>query len=118
MIAMNFGFTGNDESKKLRWGDIVVVEESSTEKGHLTGMKERGTKKCDGRESESARQIRGTLYGLGGNRCPLEWCKLFSFHRPDSMKADESPFFLEIDHGKNTPDNIWYTCKPMGINSL
>ena len=118
MIAMNCGFRGNDESKKLRWGDIVSVEESSTERGHLIWMKERGTKTRDGRESETARQIRGTLYATGGNRCPLEWYKLFSTRRPDAMKADESPFFLGIDHGKNTTDKIWYTCKPMGINSL
>ena len=118
MIAINCGFRGNDESKKLRWGDIVSVEESSTERAHLVWVKERGTKTRDGRESETARQIRGTLYATGGNRCPIQWYKMFASHRPDAMKAVGSPFFLGIDHSKKSTDTLWYLCKGMGINSL
>ena len=70
ILAINFGFRGNDETKKLCWGDVSLEYDGESEREYLLWVKERGTKTRDGNESES-RKIRGTAYATGGERCPI-----------------------------------------------
>lgn len=95
-LAINCGFRGNDESKKLCWGDISLENYRENDREVLIWEKERETKTRDGRESEEARKIHGTVYSTGTDRCPIRWYKLFASHRPESMKRAASPFFFPL----------------------
>ena len=46
--------------------------------------------------------------------------RLFTSHRPDSMKNEDSPFYLTpIQENKLSKNkNVWYYPTPMGVNTL
>ena len=120
ILSMDCGFRGNDESKKLCWGDIILEYDSDSKREKLVWYKERGTKTRNGRENEAPRKIHGTAYATGTNRCPIIYYNAFASHRPQSMMKEESPFFLVNNWGKPSGDStqVWYLPRPMGVNYI
>ena len=61
-LSINCGFRGNDESKKLCWGDISLEHDDENNRDYLIWLKEHGMKTRDGRESKTPQKIHGTVY--------------------------------------------------------
>ena len=53
----------------------------------------------------------------GNPRCPVSAFKLYSTKRPDSMRSDDSPFYLQ-DIKRPIDNKVWYKNMQVGVNKL
>ena len=86
VLSFHFGFRARDESRKLRWGDIVL-ENDPYGCEVLVWKAERGSKTRHG-DSTHQRAFNPTAQATNNERCPVKLFKKFSAHRPEK---DETP---------------------------
>ena len=92
LLSLHFGFRARDESRKLRWGDIVL--ENDPHGGEASVWKEeRGSKTRHG-EGIHHRAFNLTAQATYNERCPVNLFKKFSSHRLEKMKHPDLPFFF------------------------
>lgn len=114
VLSLHFGFRARDESRKLKWGDVVIGKDEKGE--YLEWTIERGTKTRDGGdEHETSRKFDPRVYATNLDRCPIMFYKEYANKRPTDAKNPDSPFFLALDHS-NT--DRWYKNQPMGKNKI
>ncbi|KAK3749799.1 hypothetical protein QZH41_000862 [Actinostola sp. cb2023] len=89
-LSLHFGWRARDESRKLSWED-VSLENAFEPKAYAITNK---------------------------SRCPVEFYKVFRSHRPQSMLAPDSPFYLAINHRRKPEDEVWYLDRPLGKNEI
>lgn len=94
-LAMHFGFRARDESRKMKWGDVILQQDATDGREMLVWLSERGTKTRKGQEKSHQRQFRPKIYATGTDRCPIKYYKLFLSHRPAEMNQPKTPFFSQ-----------------------
>ena len=116
-LTNHFGFRARDESRKLCYGDIKLLQENGRK--FLEWDKERGTKTRTGENSYShQRAFNPRAYETKTPRCPVFLYEKFISHRPDDSKKSDSPFFLTVVPAHKIQNDIWYYNRPLGKNSL
>eukprot|EP00111_Clytia_hemisphaerica_P012069 TCONS_00035468-protein len=117
-LSLHFGFRARDESRKLRWGDVVV--EKDPVKGEcLVLIKERGSKTRQGKENEEKRFYNPCVYAIEGDRCPVDLYKEFKERRPSEALKDEAPFYLSLRRKVVfQKEKIWFMSSPLGKNKI
>ena len=116
-ITNHFGFRPRDESRRLKFGDVKLVE--SGERSYLEWDTERGTKTRKGETAAShQRAFNPGAYATGGERCVVNLYKIFIEHRPEESKQKSSPFFLSMIPKERIKSNVWYYNTPLGVNSI
>ena len=114
----SLGFRARDESRKLRWGDIQIQQDSEGRE-MLVWLCERSTKTRKGQENGHRRSFQPKIYATDTNRCPVKYYKLFESHRPAEMNTPDSPFFLAVRHGNRRENShIWYKKSLLGKNAI
>ena len=117
-FGLHFGFRARDESRKLRWGDIQIQQDSEGRE-MLVWLCERATKTRKGQENGHRRSFQPKIYATDTNRCPVKYYKLFESHRPAEMNTPDDPFFLAVRHGNRRENShIWYKKSPLGKNGI
>ena len=90
VLSLHFGFRTRDESRRLKWGDIVLSNDPETGCELLLWKAERGSR----------------IY------------KALAEHRPLEMKQPDSPFFLAINHRRQPSSQIWYLKAALSKNEI
>ena len=116
VIALHFGFRARDESRKLKWGDIVLKKDGETGNEVLIWESERGSKTR--RDNGDARAFYPTAQATNNERCPVHYYKKFRSHRPPEMNNADSPFYLAINYRRRADNSIWYLKTPLGKNEI
>lgn len=116
LLALHFGFRARDESRKLKWGDIVLQTDNETGNEVLVWTSERGSKTRHG--NGHRRAFNPTAQATNTERCPVRYYKAFKSHRPAEMNSSDSPFYLAINHRRKPNDNTWYMKAPLGKNEI
>ena len=116
LLALHFGFRARDESRKLKWGDIVLQEDNETGNEILIWKSERGSKTRRG--NGDTRAFNPTAQATNNERCPVYYYKKFKSHRPEEMNNADSPFYLTINHRRRPGNSIWYMKAPLGKNEI
>ena len=116
LLALHFGFRARDESRKLKWGDIVLQEDNETGNEILIWKSERGSKTRSG--NGDTRAFNPTAQATNNERCPVYYYKKFKIHRPEEMNNADSPFYLTINHRRRPGNSIWYMKAPLGKNEI
>ena len=94
-ITKHFGHRARDESRQMKFGDIVLETEFNTDKTYIMWITERSTKTRNGeRPMGHSRVFNPKAYATETDRCPVKTFQKFVSHRPKSMCKAESPFFL------------------------
>ena len=106
LLALHFGFRARDESRKLKWGDIVLQTENETGKEFLIWKSERGSKTSRG--NGDTRAFNPTALATNNERCPVFYYKEFKSHRPEEMNSADSPFYLAINYRRRPGSNSWW----------
>ena len=59
------------------------------------------------------------MFSTGDERDPVVAYKIYREKRPENMMADDSPFYLGINHTKTDGSKKhWFKSAPMGVNKL
>ena len=113
--SLHFGFPANDESRKLKWGDVKLQINAETAIKNWFGP-QRGSKcpndKGPGWPFCPIAQARNNA------QCLVFFYKVFRSHRFTEMNNQESPFYLAINHKWKPSDTVRYTSAPLGKNSI
>ena len=112
--SLLFGLRGRDESRKMKWGDIKLLADENGD--DYLQFKERDTKTRTGENQNGSRAFAPKIFPNKADpeRCPMMVFKEFEKRRPQSMKEEESPFYLAINHARKADDSIWFMKAPMG----
>ena len=116
LLSLHFGFRARDESRKLKWGDIILETDTETGNELLAWTAERGSKTRHG--DGQSRAFNPTAQATNVEHCPVCYYKKFRSHRPEAMNQPEAPFYLAINHRRKKNDNIWYTRGLLGKNEI
>ena len=108
VLSLHFGFRARDESRRLKWGDIVLSNDPQTGCELLLWKAERGSKTRHG-DGQHQRAFYPTAQVTENERCPVQLYRAFAEHRPLEMKQSDSPFFLAINHRRQPSSQIWYS---------
>ena len=92
---MHFVFRARDESRKMKWGDVILQQDATNGREMLVWLSERGTKTRKGQERGHQRQFHTKIYATGTDRCPIKYYKLFLSHHPAEMNQPEASFFSQ-----------------------
>ena len=116
--SLLFGLRGRDESRKMKWGDIKLLADENGD--DYLQFEERDTKTRTGENQNGSRAFAPKIFPNKADpeRCPVMVFKEFEKRRPQSMKEEESPFYLAINHARKADDSIWFMKAPMGKNKL
>lgn len=118
-LSLHFGFRARDESRKLRWGDVILEKDVETGNNILVWRTERGTKTRTGeKENGHSRSFNPTIQATNSDRCPVKFYHIFKSHRPIEMNTIESPFYLAVKHNRELSDPVWYLKTPLGKNQI
>ena len=119
LLALHFGFRARDESRRLKWGDVVLEKDPETANDILVWKFERGSKTRQGQDNaHSVRAFHPTAQATGNERCPVKLYKEFAERRPVEMNRPDSPFYLAVKHQRKPDDNVWYMRAPLGHNEI
>ena len=111
-----FGWRGRDEHSKLKFGDVSLKKEATSERlEFLEWSVEKGSKTRTG-ESTAVRQFNPKIYATNDKRCPVKHFKAYLQHRPVEMCTDDAPFYLACII--NPQSNVWYKRQAMGPSTL
>ena len=108
VLSLHFGIRARGESRRLKWGDIVLSNDPQTGCELLLWKAERGSKTRHG-DGQHQRAFYPTAQATENERCPVQLYRAFAEHRPLEMKQSDSPFFLAINHRRQPSSQIWYS---------
>ncbi|KAK3731923.1 hypothetical protein QZH41_000275 [Actinostola sp. cb2023] len=119
-ITLHFGHRARHEARQLKFGDIQLKKDQSTEEEYLEWVTERESKTRHGDENEHHRVFQPKPYATGtcDHKCPVYCYKQFVYRHPEDAKCDESPFFLAINHCRKPEDQVWFINTPMVKNTI
>ncbi|KAK3754207.1 hypothetical protein QZH41_003309 [Actinostola sp. cb2023] len=118
-LSLHFAWRARDESRKLSWEDVSLENDPETGDECLIWKTEKGSKTRTGQKGGHQRAFEPKAYAITNkSRCPVEFYKVFRSHRPQSMLAPDSPFYLAINHRRKPEDEVWYLDRPLGKNEI
>ena len=112
LLALHFGVRARDESRKLKWRDILFEKDTETGKEVLIWISERWSKTRRG--NGDRRAFNPTAQATNKEHCPVVYYKKFRSRRPAEMNSADSPLYLAINHWRKPNDTIWYMKAPLG----
>ena len=119
ILALHFGFRASDESRRLKWGRVVLERDPETENEILVWKYERGSKTHHGQDkSYSVCAFHPTAQATGNERCPVKIYKKFARRRPEEMNQPDSPFYLAVKHQRKLDDEVCFMRGPLGKNEI
>ncbi|VDI13417.1 Hypothetical predicted protein [Mytilus galloprovincialis] len=118
----HFGLRGVTEHYNLCWGDITLKVDTNGDE-YLQYCRERQTKTRQGDNLSNLRKT-GPIAMENKNdhsRCPVFAYKLYRQKRPETMKKDDSPFYIQATTFQD--DNygsklLWYKAQRLGTKSI
>ena len=113
-FSKGFGTRGRQEHRSLKYGDIQIKKDSDG--NEYIEMVERLTKTMDGTKRNDHRDVTPKIFSAE----VVGILKEFQMRRPNSMKNDDSPFYLTPIPQARLADGqtVWYYAVPMGANTL
>jgi len=117
-MALHFGFLARDESRKLKWGDIVLQTDNEMGNGVLIWKSERARSKTRASVVIQVRAFNPTAQATNNESCLVYYYKKFKSRRPEEKNNAGSPFYLAINHRRRPGNNIWYMKAPLGKNEI
>ena len=120
--TIHFGLRSGKEQREIRWGD-VKLKQTPDGKEYLEYWVERQTKTRTGTDPRDTRKIKPRMYSapdLPAERDPVRVYKIYASKRPESMKTDDSPFYLAVNNLQPSSLSIraWFKAQPIGVNKL
>lgn len=112
MLCMHMGMRGQDEHRKLRFGDLSLKSSNGSQ---YIEFNERDTKTRTG-ESGEKRAFQPKMWSTPScpQRCPVRLFELYTSKRPQEMCKPDSPLYLAINDKYEAFGN-WYKRQPMGV---
>ena len=120
--TIHFGLRSGKEQGELCWGD-VKFKQTPDGKEYLEYSVVRQTKTRTGSGPRDTRKIKPRKYSapdLPAKRDPVRVYKFYASKRPESMKTDDSPFYLALNNIQPSSLSVkpWYKVQPIGVNKL
>ena len=120
--TIHFGLRRCKEQKELAWGD-VKLKQTSDVKEYLKYLVERQTKTRTSSDLRDMRNIKPRMYSapnLLAERAAVRVYKIYANKRPESMKTDDSPFYLAVNNLQPSSLSIraWFKPQHIGVNKL
>ena len=124
---IHFGLRGCKEQKELRWGDVILKTDSTSDDEEYLEYFERQTKTRTGEDPRNQRPIKPRMYAnnnaISVDRDPVHVYKMYKEKRPPSMLEPDSSFYLSVNYFKTeTHSSVegknWFKAQPMGVNKL
>ncbi|CAG2245634.1 unnamed protein product [Mytilus edulis] len=118
----HFGLRGVTEHYNLCWGDISLKVDTNGDE-YLQYCRERQTKTRQGENITNLRKSGPIAVEnkIDRTRCPVFQYKLFRQKRPDTMKKEDSPFYIQAStfQDSNYESKIlWYKNLRLGTKSI
>lgn len=115
--TIHFGMRGCQEHRDLCWGDVKLCKDAQG--NDYLVYNERQTKTRSGVDASNVRKVSPKMFSTGDERDPVVAYKIYREKRPENMMADDSPFYLGINHTKTDGSKKhWFKSAPMGVNKL
>ena len=115
--TIHFGMRGCQEHRDLCWGDVKLCKDAQG--NEYLVYNERQTKTRSGVDASNVRKVSPKMFSTGDERDPVVAYKIYREKRPENMMADDSPFYLGINHTKTDGSKKhWFKSAPMGVNKL
>ena len=120
--TIHSGLRGGKEQRELCWGDVKLKQKPvGTE--YLEYSVERQTKTRTGSDPTDTRKIKPRMYSapdLPAEKDPVRVYKIYTSKHPESMKTDDSPFYLAVNNLQLSTLSIgpWFKAQPIGVNKL
>ena len=120
--TIHFGLRDGKEQKELAWGD-VKLKQTSDGKEYLEYLVERQTKTRTSSDPRDTPNIQPRMYtapNVLAERDPVRVNKIYASKRPESMKTDDSPFYLAVNNLQPSSLSIraWFKPQHIGVNKL
>ena len=120
--TIHFGLRGGKEQRELRWRD-VKLKQKPVRTEYLEYSVERQTKTRTGSDPTDTRKIKPRMYSapdLPAEKDHVRVYKIYTSKRPESMKTDDSPFYLAVNNLQLSSLSIrpWFKAQPIGVNKL
>ena len=120
--TIHFGLRGCKEQQEFAWGN-VKLKQTSDGKEYLKYLVERQTKTRTSSDPRDTRNIKPRMYlapNLLAERDPVRVNKIYANKRPESMKTDDSPFYLAVNNLQPSSLSIraWFKPQHIGVNKL
>ena len=118
MNSIHFGLRGCDEHRQLCWSDVKLLRDADGTE--YLEYCERQTKTRSGEEPWNIRPLQPKAFARPDSppeKDPVFVYKFYSEKRPSSMQTVEAPYYLGINHSKDS-SKCWFKGSPMGVNKL
>ena len=110
--TIHFGMRGCQEHRDLCWGDVKLCKDAQG--NEYLVYNERQTKTRSGVDASNVRKVSPKMFSTGDERDPVVAYKIYREKRPENMMADDSPFYLGINHTKTDGSKKhWFKSAPM-----
>ena len=118
VLSLHFGFRAHDESRRLKWGDIVLSITTPKQAVNCCCGKLNEDPKPDMATGQHQKAFYPTAQATENKRCPVQLYRAFPEHRQLEMKQPDSSFFLAINHRRQPSPQIWYSKAALGKNEI
>ena len=118
MNSIHFGLRGCDEHRQMCWSDVKLLRD--TDGTEYLDYCERQTKTRSVEEPRNIRPVKPKAFARPDGppeKDPVFVYKFYSEKRPSSMQTVEAPYYLGINHSKDS-SKCWFKASPMGVNKL
>ena len=113
MNSIHFGLRGCDEHRQMCWSDVKLLRDADGTE--YLEYCERQTKTRSGEEPRNIRPVKPKAFARPDGppeKDPVFVYKFYSEKRPSSMQTVEAPYYLGINHSKDSSER-WFKVSPM-----
>ena len=118
MNSIHFGLRGCDEHRQMCWSDVKLLRDADGTE--YLEYCERQTKTRSGEEPRNIRPVKPKAFARPNDppeKDPVFVYKFYCEKRPSSMQTVEAPYYLGINHSKDS-SKCWFKASPMRVNKL
>ena len=118
MNSIHFGLRGCDEHRQMCWSDLKLLRDADGTE--YLEYCERQTKTRSGEEPRNIKPVKPKAFARPDGppeKYPVFVYKFYSEKRPSSMQTVEAPYYLGMNHSKDS-SKCWFKASPMGVNKL
>ena len=118
MNSIHFGLRGCDDYHQMCWSDVKLLRDADGTE--YLECSDHQTKKRSGEEPRNIRLVKPKAFAWPDGppeKDPVFVYKFYSEKRPSSMQTVEAPYYLGMNHSKDS-SKCWFKASPMGVNKL